>query len=283
MIFLLPAILTSTGILILFKLFEKRSISNLQAIAVNYVTAAVLGFIFFDHPDFSDVIAKNWFPFSLISGITLFLVFIVYAVSTQKAGLSITSVSGKMSLIIPVICGVFLLDNTMPLLRMAGIILALLSFYLTLKKESGIKLQLSLLIFPLLLLIGNGINDTILNYAQVKYAGEETGAFLSFAFLAAFVPCIVAVIVRLYLKKEVFKLVNVGAGLLLGMLNYFSTYFFMAGLNHVETGIFIPLFNAGVVLSGVTCGILFFREKMRSINIAGVFLCLCAILIIAIS
>ncbi len=282
MIFLLLAVITSSLIFIAFKLFEKNGISNIQAITFNYLTAVIIGYLStaesFTAPL---VIDKPWFYLSIVSGFLLIVTFLIYAYSIQKVGIAITSVSGKMSVIIPVLLGLLIFNEKATWIRILGIISALVAFYLTLMKSREQKAKAIFFVFPLLLFLGNGLNDCILKISQGLYIQNDFSMFLTIAFTVSLVAGTFIIAFLLIIKKQKIHYRNIIAGVILGILNWYSTYFFFAGLGYFDVSVFIPVFNASVVCIAALTGYLFFREKLSVVNIIGIALAVIAIVFIA--
>lgn len=282
MIFLLLAILTSSLIFITFKLFEKTGINNLQAITFNYLTAVIIGYISTTE-NFSTqfVTEKPWFYLSIISGVLLIVTFLVYAYSIQKVGIAITSVSGKMSVIIPVLLGLLVFHEKASWIRIIGIVIALAAFYLTLIKNREQKAKAIFFVFPLLLFLGNGFNDSLLKISQEFYIQNDFSMFLTIAFGVSLFAGGLIIAFLLITKKQKLHYKNILAGIILGILNWYSTYFFFAGLAHFDVSVFIPVFNASVVCIAALTGYWFFKEKLSTVNIIGITLAVVAIIFIA--
>ncbi|OIP04296.1 MAG: hypothetical protein AUJ97_02855 [Bacteroidetes bacterium CG2_30_32_10] len=284
MLYLILAILTSSAIVVTFKLFDRYKINNIQAITANYAIAAILGFVTATGViSIHAIIVATWFPFALIVGITLILVFNVFALSSQKAGVAITAVSSKMSVVIPVIIGIIFYHDVVNIWIISGIIISLLAFYLTFKKEENVKLNKKYILLPLLLFLGNGSNDSLLKHSQKFYIGDETELFLSTAFLFSFIIGVIVLFVDLRKNNRMLKIKNIAAGIILGLLNYASSYFFVKGLSHFQSSVFFPVFNVSIVCIAALVGYFIFREKLSKTNWLGILLALAAILIIALA
>ncbi|HNX07927.1 MAG TPA: DMT family transporter [Bacteroidales bacterium] len=282
MIFLLLAILTSSLIFITFKLFEKTGINNLQAITVNYLTAVIIGYLSTAENFSTQFVAeKPWFYLSIISGGLLIVTFLVYAYSIQKVGIAITSVSGKMSVIIPVLLGLLVFHEEASWIRIIGIVIALAAFYLTLIKNREQKAKAIFFVFPLLLFLGNGFNDSLLKISQEFYIQNDFSMFLTIAFGVSLLAGGIIISFLLITKKQKLHYKNILAGIILGILNWYSTYFFFAGLAHFDVSVFIPVFNASVVCIAALTGYWFFKERLSSVNIIGITLAVVAIIFIA--
>lgn len=285
MIFLITAILTSTLIIIFFKFYKKFRIDTVFSLTINYLVAVILGFSM-DRDAFAaaaDIHQQPWFYWSLLSGVLLIATFFAYSYSVQKAGLAITGVSGKMSVVIPVMTGFFIFHETAGWLKIFGIILALLAFYLTLKK-SGEKKQVTkagYLLLPVLVFLGNGLNDSIFNISHELYIQQDHIIYLTFAFGASLMIGIIISIFKMIIYKKIPDLRSITAGIILGIMNWFSTWLFLKGLGHFDVSVFVPVFNASLIVLASLSGLLFFREKMSKINIAGLILTVIAIVLIS--
>ena len=283
MLYLIAAILTSSAIFIAFKVFERLHIDNIVALTINYLVASALGFWLC--PADTDILSapqQSWFPLSIASGIMLIAVFYVYVISTQKAGVAITAVSGKMSVIIPVMLGFLWFSEPVTWNKVTGIILALLAFWLTLTRDRRVAIEKKYLFFPVLLLVGNGINDSLLKLAEGIYIRDDFIFFLSTAFFFSLVIGTFLLIIRSIRRKKLPDWKSITGGICLGLLNWYSTYFFLMGLHFFDVSLFVPVFNASIVATGALAGFFLFREKLRTVNWIGIILAVCAIILMTI-
>lgn len=283
MIWLTLALLTSTLIMVNFKLYPRFGIASLQAIATNYLVAFICGWLTLNTESPASFVSHDWFPLSIASGTLLILVFFVFASSSAKVGIAITSVSSKMSVLIPVTLGFLVFGDNPDWIKLIGIALAIPSFWLIFKRNDRVNFKGIVIILPLLLFFGNGINDTLLKTAQFNYLKADTDMvrYLTSAFAVAFFIGVVLVIIVSIHQKQPLRWKNIFAGILLGLLNWYSTLFFLKGLAEVDVTVFIPVFNVGIVCLGAITGLVLFREKLGKWNILGLFLAVVAILLIA--
>ncbi len=284
MLYLALTILQSTAIFAVMKLFTRFRIDNWQAITTNYIVATLFGFIVYEGElSTSLILSSSWFFYALLLGITFISTFFVFALSSQKVGVALTSVASKMSVVIPVVAGLFLLNEKINLLAGTGVVFALLAFYLTLGKGRKSSFPRQYLVFPLLLFAGNGINDTLMKYTEYHFVADSNDLilFLSVVFLTALIIGGSISIIKYIKKKYALSLRNVAAGTLLGLLNFGSTYYILVSMGLYDSSVVFPVTNAGIVSLSALTGYFFFREKLSGRNWAGIGLAIIAILLIA--
>lgn len=281
MIWLLFSIICSTLIFVIFKYFDKFGVDNLQAIIVNYIVAFTLGMSLrgFDTA-LIDIPQKNWFWSAFILGIIFIWLFRLMALASQKIGVSVVSITVKMSLVIPVVFGVLYYQESFGLMKIFGISLALMAVYLTTAKDKSKKSSELYIKLPLILFFGSGIMDTFINYNQEEVVIlEEHGLFTSSIFGMAAVFGTILLLIQHSRNKVKLKLKNVWAGIILGIPNYGSIYFLLRSLNHnnMESSIVFPINNVGIVALSVVFGLVLFSEKLNIKNKIGIALALLSI------
>ena len=143
MIYLLLSILASTAIIVIFKLFEKYKANTLQAIVFNYYSAFLCGILLYDSTiNISKIVSSVWFYGAIALGFLFILIFNLMALTAQRNGLSVASVAAKMSVVIPILFGILVYNETAGLQKIIGILFALIAVYLTAVKPNS-KFNLS--------------------------------------------------------------------------------------------------------------------------------------------
>ena len=287
MIYLLLSILASSVIFLVFKLFDLFKINTFQAIVVNYAIACAAGIIGYAKPiNLIELPNYSWFGGTVFLGFLFILIFNLMAITTQRSGLSVVSVSTKMSVVIPIAFGLFYYNENAGLLKISGIILALIAVYLVSVKDNTSKLvSKNELLFPILVFLGSGIIDTTIKYLETSYVEQDDiSLFSAVIFLTAFVIGISILMFKILRQNEKIKFKNLVGGLALGIPNYYSIYFLVKALRNpqLESSVVFTLNNVGILICAVLLGILFFREKLSRKNWLGFFLALISIICIAI-
>ena len=285
MFYLLFSICISSFLFVIFKLFDVLKINTFQAIVVNYLTAAILGFYLSNNSvSFQQIPSQPWFLGAFLLGIMFILVFNVMALTSQKNGLSVASVSSKMSVVIAIIFGVWYYEESIGLVKLIGILLALVAVYLTsIKEKNEIVKKNKDFLFPVLLFFGSGAIDTSLKYVETSFVAEGgVPLFSATIFGCAFG---LGVIVLLYQKVKgilSFEFKSILGGILLGVPNYFSIVYLLKALSTegMESSTAFTLNNVGIVILSTLFGLFIFKEKLISKNWFGIIVAIVSIILI---
>lgn len=287
--FLLLCILSSTAIFIVFKSIDRLGIPSFPVIVINYLVATILGLLLNRGEISMEALGGyNWLPFSMIIGVMFILMFFLIAYSSNKAGLSVTTVASKMSVIFPIVFSMILdRSDSFTLLKGVAILLALAGVALTVYKPLKGKARNAVILIPLILFIGMGVVDSLVKLAQHRYVSDnETALFSAILFFNALFSGLVAMLFyrkynRYFLHPRVWAW-----GMLLGTVNFGSIYFLVRSLNYVspagksmDSSVVFGANNISIVALSVLVGLLVFREKLSAINWTGVALSALALIL----
>ena len=286
MINIIYTILLFNVLIIVFKMFEKYKVDNLQALIVNYLTAAGCSYFFLEQSfSLNHVLNSVWLYHAMIIGTLFIIVFNFYAFGTQKVGISVTTVANKMSLIIPV-CAALLLYPNEEFTSLKGIafILALIGIYLSSTKSGKLSFDKKYLWLIILVFVGQGISDAIFNnVAQSckEVLEKESYLFFMTLFIIASISGILILSGKSFKRRKPLKLKSLFWGVIFGIPNFFSLLFFLRALSdsNLNSSIVFPLVSMGVIVSSSFIGMLIFKEKLSRNNWIGILLSICAIYI----
>jgi len=284
LIYLALSILFSTSIFVIFKLFDAFKINTLQAILVNYVVAISFG-VFSSNTSvtISSVPQQKWFFGAFCLGFLFISIFNIMAITAQKNGLSVASVAGKMSVVIPVLFGVLVYQESVGFVKVTGIILALIAVYLSSAKSDVTPVQFKNLLFPLLLFLGSGILDAGLKYVETTSVtnGDEP-FFLATIFSCALVLGLFMIAYQMIKGTFTFQWKNILGGILLGVPNYYSMEFLLKAFKmDIESSTLFTINNVGIVILTTFFALLFFKEKLIKKNLIGIAIAIISILFVS--
>lgn len=287
MIYLILSIVFSTSLFVIFKYFEIYKIHTLKAIVVNYLVAFTIGFLLAERKiPLSSLPQEPWFYGALTLGVMFITIFLVMALTTQRNGVAVVSVAGKMSVVIPIVFGIVLYNESVGFFKIIGIVLALIAVYLVAAKDKKVTgYKKGSLLFPILLFLGSGTIDTTLKYVQKQYVSTEDVVVFSsslFGFAALFGLLILGI--NQLKHREAFGFKNMVAGIVLGVPNYYSIVFLIKALQieRFDSSTLFTINNVGIVVVSTLIGLWLFKEQFSLKNKIGILLAIVGIVLVAV-
>jgi drug/metabolite transporter (DMT)-like permease len=288
MLYLTAGILCNVLLLVILKSFQRFGIPSLQGIVVNYFVAGTTALFFIGEPfTYEEVIHSGWIGASLTLGFLFISIFYLISLTAQKISISVASVANKMSVVIPVTLAFMLYGDSITAFKICGIVLALASVYLTTRTNGSTAAEKNnTIVLPLLVFVGSGIIDAIVNYANKRliHSAKEDALFTSAGFYIAGVIGLCCLLYQLIIRKEKFVYKSIFAGICLGVPNFFSIYFILKALssNVLESSQLYPVANIFIVLLSALAGVFLFKEKLSRLNLIGIGLSVIAICLVMI-
>lgn len=272
MIYIGLSILTSSAILLLFRWFGQAGIVTRHAIMTNYAVAAITGLVVFMPSN--HWFHQPWFWPSALLGTLFYSIFSVMAKTAQENGVAVGVVVTKMSVILPIVIGLSLLGEQFSWLKMVGIAAGLSAVFLT---TNG-HIKGGAIIWPIILFVGSGLIDSLLNLFQKWSVGQEdfpvfSSTVFAFAFLSALAHHFILKTERTVSRK------SLTGGIVLGIVNFGSIYFLLKALAlpNWESSVVFPINNFGIVLLSTFGAIVLFKERPNAKNWIGIGLSFAAI------
>lgn len=284
MVYLLLSIISSSVIFITFKISERFQTDLIKVITVNYLIASILGFTFNRHPTtFSGILYSNWLIYSIVIGISFILMFLLIGHSIRRSGVTVTTIAGKMSMVIPILFSIGYFSEQIVLFKILGLILATASVLLTVYRPITNATNRWLVFFPVIIFAGSGISDSLVKYAQAFHVPNNLGLlFSACVFLAALICGLIVILFGPMKVTRQISIAEIIAGTILGIANFGSLYFFIMALNNsrLESSIVFGLNNLCIVLISVFFGSIVFKEKLSKLNFVGIAMAVVAIVIL---
>ncbi len=276
MLYLFLSILSSIAILIIFKVIGKYNIKVIQPIIINYFVASILGFLSAGLTLKEIIeIPTDWILPGVFIGSLYVFTFFLIGYSTKKAGMALTTIASKMSFVFPMFFSILIdsndnYSNTKFILLLMAILAVFLSVY---KKKTKTIDSLFIILLPFILFVLMGIADSLVKFAQNSFVKNESQSSI-FSFLIFSFAAIWGLILIIFQKdkKEIIQSKVLITGLILGICNFGSLYFFINALNSLtfNNSLVIALNNMGVVLFSIIIALTLFKEKITKLNKAGI-------------
>ena len=282
MIHLILAILFSSGVFIAMRFFERHKFDNHQALTWNYFVATGLGLLMSPHIDTTrELVAEPWFELALLTGFWFIFTYLLMTYSSQRSGITITSLSSKLSVVIPSLFGIILLKERLGLLSAIGIVLALVALVLVISgkgtKETSGK---SGWVLPLLIFFGTGIGDILMKSTEQLNSSDSMTFMVTFIYFIAMIFGFIIVAYDLITGKSKWQWRNILGGVELGLFNFFSTTCIYRAMRVFDNVVLFPVYNIGVVSLTALIGWLFFKERLTWKNYLGLAIAIIAVILI---
>ena len=267
MIDLAITITTFSMMVMLFKYFDKIRVNNLIAITFNYFIAGTLALSsYLIENSFIELKTNtnlNLVIIALIIGTLFVITFNLYAYSAQKIGITLSTISNKMSMIIPILIGIILFNEEVTLFKILGIFIALGAIVFSSKEDKkSKKLSQKNIIILLLLFVGQGLADGLLNWGQRNILNSQN---MNLFFTLTFLLKIKTSNLRMD-KKSIFW------GIILGIPNYLTLLYFIKSLKNELFSSYqvFPIVNIGVIVICTILSVILFQEKVSIFKWIGV-------------
>lgn len=284
MISILISASLATSLFVVFKLFQKWNINTWQALLINYLTACFLGILFADK---AEVLLKSyekpWFTSSLIMGALFISIFYAVGKTAQTHGMSVAAITTKMSVVLPILAGIILYKERLEFIQTVGVTIALVSVYLSTKKETG-GLQIKSLGLPMIVFLGTGTIDTAVKWVQHHFLkDDELTLFSAHTFGVAFIVGLSVWVIQQTRKVQRFEFKSVLGGIMLGVPNFFSLIWMIKMFENTtwNSAIIFSIHNILIVVGGTLIGAFFFSEKLNRKNMYGLILAVLALALMA--
>ena len=294
------AVLFTVALYMIMRAYPRYKINSFHAIVFNYYSCVLTGL--FLTPDLHAFTNVQWSSegtlLTLALGTLFVIAFMFIGLTAQKVSVTAASLAGNMSLVIPVLFGLFILKNNnkdFTFVNYTGLILALAALALGAiqspkKQEMIVEKQKSgnvtslLWLLPILTFFGSGTNNTLINYLSSKYylAGQTT-VFMIIACTGAVLIGSVLLLYKVIVNKEKIELRSIAGGLILGVPNFLSLYFLLQALSDFgnSAAYVFPIYNILSMLVSSFAAWVIYKEKLNNYNRLGLALAVVAIILIS--
>lgn len=284
MTYVLLAAICSVMVSVFLKLARRFGIDIVQAVGWNYLAAFLLCGVLF-RPSLTELSGAQT-PWLALIGLAVALpsLFIVQAASVRSAGIVLTDVAQRLSLLLSLLAAFLFFGEQAGGQKIAGLVIGLVAVggILVRPEKGGVGASGSVVgILLLTVWLGLALIDVMLKC--VAAAGTSFAVSLWVSFGLAFVCMSVWVAGGVLRGGERITLKNFLAGLLLGGLNFFNILFYVQAhrVLHQQPAVVFASMNIGVVVLGTVVGALVFGERLSRLNWIAIVLAVGAIGLIA--
>ena len=270
MIYLILAILSSMLVSVLMRLSETRVRNRVSMLACNYLMCTLFAAAFggaIPAPGEGAPLAEG---LGLVSGVLFLGSFLLLQWNISKKGVVPSATFMKLGVLVPTAVSLLVFREQPGALQIAGMVLAILAILL-INLERGSRRAGSRV--GLVQLLGGGSADATAKIFEELGRAPLKDAFLLITFATALVLC---VILR-FRRKESLAWQDTLFGLLIGVLNYFSSRFLLLSFGEVPAVVAYPTYSVATIVLIALAGLALFREKLSRRQVAAMAVILVAL------
>ena len=280
---ILLSALCSVLVSVLLKLAPRARLDVGQLVTWSYLAAGALCAWLLRPP--LDSLAHPDTPWIALLGLAVVLpsLFLVLGASVRAAGIVRTDVAQRLSLLLSLTAAFTLFGERVDGQRLLGLALGLVAVAgIVSRPDSGTRIdERRSWLLLITVWVGFALVDVMLK--RIALAGTPSMAALQAAFALAFVLMLGAQLIRQLRGRTRLAWRNLGAGLLLGLLNFGNIVFYVRAHQALpdSPSVVFAAMNIGVVVLGTLVGVFGFGEKTSRWNRLAIVLALVAIALIA--
>jgi drug/metabolite transporter (DMT)-like permease len=301
MLYFLLAVVFTVMLYLIMRAYPRYQVDSFHAVVFNYYSCVLTGLLLSPNlMAFKDV---QWTSegtiLTMALGAMFVTAFMLIGLTAQKVSVTATSLAGNMSLVIPVLFGLFVFKNNnkdFTALNYLGLVLALVALALgaiqrpakptSAESETTTvsAANTSLWILPVLTFFAAGTNNTLINYLSSRYyTSDQITVFMIIACFGAVLIGTTLLIYRLVAYGQKLALRSVVGGLLLGVPNFLSLYFLLLALAAFgnSAAYVFPIYNILTMLVSAVTARLIYQERLNTLNKWGLVLAVAAIVLIS--
>lgn len=259
MAFLLLSALSSVIIAIGFRYASSLGGKVQNILVVNYITASlfllpqVLESGFLIHEYSTPVLALL-----IVIGVLFVINFFLYSKCLSENGVGGTVTISRLSVVWPVILGLFYFKEEISLFQKAGIGLTVVLFLVLMKRKDVFQEIKKPFLLSLLFLL-SGLGDSLVSVLNANIQLELKQQSASLIFLVA-----VPVSALFSLTNPIsWTKIDVFLGIVIGIANFGSLFYLLEGLGTKASAVAFPLVNTLIIVLSVIGGTLIFSEPMN--------------------
>ncbi|MDF3939887.1 DMT family transporter [Achromobacter denitrificans] len=287
LLYLLASVACSVTVAVLLKLARRWQVDVRQAIAMNYLVAALLCWAVL-RPDAAGLLTPRtpWLVLAAL-GVLLPSVFLAMAAAVRHAGIVRSDAAQRLSLFIPLLAAFLLFGEPPSARKLVATLLAAGALTCLLRRAGSVQGPANAAadpdhgraawLWPLAVWLGYGVIDIL--FKQVARAGTAFAGGL----LLAFVIAGLLMLAYLLLRRVRCQARHLAAGVVLGLANFGNVLTYIRAHQSLpeHPALVFASMNMGVITLGTLVGALAFREPLSRLNLLGIALALGAIVLMA--
>ena len=268
MIYLILAVLASTMVSVVMRLSTGKVKNNMSMLAANYVVCAALSAVnaggqFLTPPE----ALGSTIGLGIVNGGFYLTAFLLLHYNMKRNGVVLASTFMKLGLLVSMAVSVLLFREMPGVIQWIGFAIAVGAIILINYEKGGAaagtsRSQMWLLVLLLVSGFGDSMAKVFETYGDTAYSGQ----FFIYTFLFDLVACLILLVKN----GEKPSLKEIGYGLVLGIPNFFSARLLLKSIEHLPAVLVYPTVSVAIILLVTMVGLVFFKEKLKPRQLAGI-------------
>ncbi len=286
MFYLIVSILSSTAIVLIFRLFGKYDVQGFPAICINYLVCSLCAWLSLGRfPLSPSIFGAEWWPWAMGLGVIFITGFNFVALTVRHFNVTVGAVMQKMSLLLTVLFALLYYResfNTWKGFGFAAALAAIMMINWPNGKERGVDpLEKWMYIFPVLALLVSAAIEIGLLYVDRTYGKGADLPFVGLLFTTAALLGNATLLTGWSFGRLRVGRKELLGGIALGIPNFFSIFFLLRAVGSGwEGSVVFPINNVGIIGLSAILAVVLLRERLSVVNIAGVICAVVAILLL---
>ena len=277
MIYLVLAVLASTMVSVVMRLSTGKVKNNMSMLAGNYLVCTLLaaanaGGKLLTPPE----VLMPTIGMGVINGVLYLFAFLLLHYNMKRNGVVLASTFMKLGLLVSMAVSVIFFREMPGVIQWVGFAIAVGAIILINYEKGGDTGASGGQMWLIVLLVVAGLGDAMAKVFESFGDTAYSGQFFVYTFLTDLMACIFLA----FKGKEKPSMKEIGYGLALGVPNFFSARLLLKSIEHLPAVLVYPTVSVAIILVVTMVGLVFFKEKLKARQLAGIGASLVALVLL---
>ena len=277
MIYLILAVLSSTMVSVVMRLSTGKVKNNMSMLAANYVVCTALSAVNAGGHILTPAEAlPATVGLGIVNGAFYLLAFLLLHYNMKRNGVVLASTFMKLGLLVSMAVSVIFFREMPGVIQWIGFAIAIGAIILINYEKGGSTGASGGKMWLVVLLVIAGLGDAMAKVFETYGDTAYSGQFFIYTFFFDLLACIFLLVKNG--EKPSFK--EIGYGLALGVPNFFSARLLLKSIEHLPAVLVYPTVSVAIILVVTMVGLVFFKEKLKPRQLAGIGAILVALVLL---
>ena len=277
MIYLVLAVLASTMVSVVMRLSTGKVKNNMSMLAANYVVCTALSAVNAGGHLLTPADAlPATIGLGVINGAFYLGAFLLLHYNMKRNGVVLASTFMKLGLLVSMAVSVIFFREMPGVIQWVGFAIAIGAIILINYEKGGDTGAAGGKMWLVVLLVIAGLGDAMAKVFETYGDTAYSGQFFIYTFFFDLLACIFLLVKN----GEKPSLKEIGYGLALGVPNFFSARLLLKSIEHLPAVLVYPTVSVAIILVVTMVGLVFFKEKLKPRQLAGIGAILVALVLL---